>query len=174
MSKNASVLGAVGLVLFGLLSSAPGQDGYLKVPIVSCSPEISQDLCKEFQFHFSNLAAQGYQVYLIFQDAATFKSTVDSIAQRRIAGLKSGRISNPTLPHPFSERILFVRENDMPCPTKVYISMDAFKPLSFTADDSFSDRVWLISKQAAYVGGILSGCTGAYMLFTADEANRRH
>lgn len=131
------------------------------------------------------------RIPVMIASPATFKAKNESINEEMIRLSKMGLLRNPTMPHDYSENILFVRNNST-CPEHVYISTDAFMQVTIEEEKSVKTEAARILggkvedvavdvkevdsivgltalRIGAYVYGFVYGCAAGQLARLSDE-----
>lgn len=155
---------------------------------LTCTPDVSAVTCKYASLGF---ITHQPRIPVMIASPATFKAKNESINEEMIRLSKMGLLRNPTMPHDYSENILFVRNNST-CPEHVYISTDAFMQVTIEEEKSVKTEAARILggkvedvavdvkevdsivgltalRIGAYVYGFVYGCAAGQLARLSDE-----
>jgi hypothetical protein len=144
---------------------------------VSCTSDVPTDTCKTASALFS----RQIKTQIVIADPVSFRREQESVSKRYGTLIRLGDLRNPVIPNRYTEDILFVRD-DKPCPTRVFVSIDGFRPLlkikegpkgEFAgADYGEGFDPGQVHVLAIYVDGFVEGCTWGVLTYLGDELNK--
>lgn len=156
--------GLLALFIFaGLPSFAQG---------VSCTPNVPKELCQIVDGLFRTTTIQ--QTVIVVADPESFQHEKESVDKRMETAIKfAGDWRNPTLPTSF-DNVLFVRD-DKPCPTRVVISTDEFRPLKGVTERAEPNigkgfDLVMVPPIVRYVHGYVQGCNAGIFTYFNDQS----
>ena len=124
---------------------------------VTCTADVPPKTCRfaipAFEFWESLLLRK---VPIVIADRTSFEQelkSLDFVEDRR------GLVRNPVAFQQYAKSIIFERVNGNPCPARVVVSTDSFRPIdekTFKPVAGFDLQI--AASDADYVGGFLAGC----------------
>jgi hypothetical protein len=154
------------LICFAITSPALAQS-------VTCTADVPTDTCKTANALFS---IHQINSQIVIADPASFRQEQESLSKRFETLLRLGDLRNPVIPNRYSKEILFQRD-DKPCPLRVVISTDLFRPFRIKEGGKGEDALGYmegfeptaVTRVATYVDGFVEGCHMGVFLHLNDE-----
>jgi hypothetical protein len=142
---------------------------------VTCTADVPTDTCKTVSALFS----RQIKSQIVIADPASFRREQESLNKRYETSILLGDLRNPVIPNRYTDDILLVRD-DKPCPTRVVISTDAFRPFRIKEGAKGEQAVeymegfdlFRVNPLAIYVDGFVEGCTWGILTYLGDEVNK--
>ncbi len=146
---------------------------------VTCTADVPTDTCKKV----SALFAAYQKSQIVVAGPASFRREHESLADRTKNPFVLKELGGPIIPNSHNENILFERDDNKTCPTRVVISTDAFRPLNIK-EERKGEVTELTSEYVAgfdsttvlpvltYVRGFVKGCQMGVATHLADETKK--